>query len=222
MIIAAYVFVNKFTNNETEQVRSIQKWIVDNRIKPSSVQWYFDREIGIDHFRPEFDQLQRDIESKAVGTVLIYSLNRIAYSFKSGLEVLQRWCDLGVSVVSVSQSFDIMSGHSNFSALVASIASWNLEIRKERQAIGMDVARRKGRLKGRRKGAFKAGINYKQAVLMRKKGKTLREIGKALGVGITTVKRYLNYAQELEQAKLGKQQSVRETTDYSTSAPQAQ
>jgi DNA invertase Pin-like site-specific DNA recombinase len=196
MIIAAYVFANKFANNETAQVRAIQKWIASNRIKPSSIHWYFDREIGIDNFRPEFAQLQRDIEAKAVGTVLIYSLNRIACSFKSGLEVLESWCKQDIRVVSVSQSFDIKSDFENISALVDAISTWNLEIRKERQAIGMEAAKRKGKLHGRRKGAFKAGVNYKRAALMRRKGKKLREISKALGVSMTTVVRYLNYAKE--------------------------
>ena len=196
MVIAAYVFANKFANNETEQIRAIQKWIANNRVKPSSVHWYFDREIGIDNFRPEFDQLQRDIQAKAVSTVLIFSLNRLTCSFKSGLEVLESWCKQDLRVVSVSQSFDISADFKNFSALVSAISTWNIEIRKERQAIGMEEARRKGRLHGRRKGAFKAGINYKRAVLMRKKGKKLREISKALGVSMTTVVRYLNYGKE--------------------------
>jgi DNA invertase Pin-like site-specific DNA recombinase len=201
MIIAAYVFANKFANNETAQVRAIQKWISSNRIKPSTVQWYFDREIGIDNFRPEFAQLQRDIEAKAVGTVLIYSLNRIACSFKSGLEVLEAWCKKDVRVVSVYQSFDIKSDYENVTALIKAISTWNLEIRKERQAIGMQSARQKGRLHGRRKGAFKAGVNYKRAALLRRRGRTIKQIATALGVSASTVSRYLKHAKSLEQQR---------------------
>ena len=74
-------------------------------------------------------------------------------------------------------------------ALLLGLAEIELEYRQERQAAGIEVAKRKGIYKGRRKGTTKA--EPARARQLRAKGLTVAEIATALGTNKRTVQRYL-------------------------------
>ncbi|MBM3967822.1 MAG: recombinase family protein, partial [Planctomycetes bacterium] len=63
------------------------------------------------------------------------------------------------------------------------------EFRRERQAAGIEVARKKGLFKGRQKGTTKA--KPKRANELKSQGLTAPEIAKAMGTSLRTVWRYL-------------------------------
>jgi len=74
-------------------------------------------------------------------------------------------------------------------ALLLGLAEIELEYRQERQAAGIEVAKRKGIYKGRRKGTTKA--EPARARQLRERGLTVAEIAMALGANKRTVQRYL-------------------------------
>ncbi|MCA9466926.1 MAG: helix-turn-helix domain-containing protein, partial [Nitrospira sp.] len=63
---------------------------------------------------------------------------------------------------------------------------------KERQAAGIKVAKKQGIYAGRKAGTMKA--DPKRARALRKQGMKDKEIAKALGIGVSTVYRYLTLA----------------------------
>lgn len=69
------------------------------------------------------------------------------------------------------------------------IAEIELEYRRERQAAGIQVAKRRGLYRGRQKGATKA--TPVRARELRDRGLTAAEIASALSVSPRTVFRYL-------------------------------
>ena len=74
-------------------------------------------------------------------------------------------------------------------SLLFGIAEMELQHIRERQGAGIRVAKKKGVFAGRKGGTLKA--NPDRAKALREKGMTDREIASALGVGKSTVYRYL-------------------------------
>ena len=75
-------------------------------------------------------------------------------------------------------------------ALAVGLAEIEWEYRRDRQAAGIAVARRNGVYRGRAKGTTKAKPD--RAKELQTKGMSAPEIGRALGVSIRTVYRYLS------------------------------
>ena len=74
-------------------------------------------------------------------------------------------------------------------AVMLGLAEIELEFRAERQAAGIEVAKKKGVYRGRQKGTTKA--KPQRAAELRAKGLKLDEIAQALGTSRRTVQRYL-------------------------------
>ena len=106
------------------------------------------------------------------------------------INLLADWCERGVRVVVVTQQIDL-SG--SVGRLVASVlfglAEIEQEYRRERQAAGIAVAKRRGVYRGRVKGTTKAKPARVRA--LRARGFTTPEIANALHVSARTVFRYL-------------------------------
>lgn len=71
--------------------------------------------------------------------------------------MLADWCQRGVRVIAISQQIDLSGPVGNLIAgLLFGIAEIELQYAKERQAIGIALARKRGVYSGRRPGATKA------------------------------------------------------------------
>lgn len=100
---------------------------------------------------------QQDIFAGTVKTVVVWKLDRLSRRQRDGMNLLADLCERGVRVVVVTQQIDL-SG--SVGRLVASVlfglAEIEQEYRRERQAAGITVAKRKGVYRGRLKGTTKA------------------------------------------------------------------
>lgn len=77
-------------------------------------------------------------------------------------------------------------------AVLLGIAEMEQETRRERQAAGIEVAKQKGKYRGRRPGTTKA--KPARALKLRKKGLTAEEVATSLGVSRNTIFRYYRQA----------------------------
>src|SRR5262249_55334502 len=109
---------------------------------------------------------------------------------REGLNVLCDWCERGLRVVSTSQAIDF-SGITGrlIAAVILAIAEMENETRRERQAVGIAIAKKAGVYKGRKVGSYKA--KPERAYVLRAKGNSYKEIARALGVTPMTVWNYL-------------------------------
>ena len=196
---SVYIRVSTASQNEAGQKREIEKWLDGNSVDRRNVKWYTDKESG-DHInRPAFERLQKDIFSGLVGTVVVWKLDRLSRKLQDGLNVLCEWCDRKLRVVSVTQQIDFNGTIGKMiAAVLLGIAEMEQETRRERQAAGIGAARKafkdkKGpnKYKGRPKGALKLGIDLKRVARLRENGLTQAEIAEALGVSVSSVRRYL-------------------------------
>jgi len=191
MKISAYVRVSTTGQNETGQREAIQAW-VDAHYPGTEIVWYVDKESGDTLDRPEFARLQSDVFAGHVQQIVVWRLDRLSRTVKDGLATLCDWCDRGIRLVSVSQQIDFSGTIGKMIASVLfGVAEMEQETRRERQAVGIAAAKKRGVYSGRRKGATKAGIDPKRARKLREQGLTQSEIAKSLDVSVSSVRRYL-------------------------------
>jgi DNA invertase Pin-like site-specific DNA recombinase len=192
MTTAVYVRVSTASQNEDGQRREIQKWLSGNGIDPTNVLWLTDKETGDNLNRPAFERLQKKVFDGQIGTIVVYKLDRISRSLRDGINVLCNWCERGIRVVSTSQQIDFSGTIGKLIASVLfAVAELEQQTRRERQAAGIAVAKERGRYLGRPRGATKFGVDTRRASQLRSQGLTHAEIAQALGVSVSSVRRYL-------------------------------
>ena len=189
-MIAVYIRVSSHSQKSDSQYAEIRRWLTAHGHALETVQWFEDMETGATLHRSGLLRLQEGIFAGTVKTVVVWKLDRLARSMREGINTLSRWCELGVRVVSVTQQIDLSGtvGHLVAGVLFA-IAEIELQHVKERQTVGIALAKQRGVYKGRKHGATKA--KPQRARELRDKGMTLREIAQALHVDKRTVSRYL-------------------------------
>jgi len=185
-----YIRVSSPKGQKTDSQRAeLEAWLKRHRHK--SAQWFEDRDSATNLQREAFLKLQAAIFAGEIDTVVVWKLDRLARSLKEGVNVLADWCQRGVRVIAVTQQIDLTGPVGNLIAsLLFGIAEIELQHAKERQAIGISLARKRGVYTGRKSGTTKAAPS--RARILKKQGLTVLEIAKALGVKERTVYHYLS------------------------------
>jgi DNA invertase Pin-like site-specific DNA recombinase len=193
MTLAAYIRISDPDQNIESQREAIERWLVNNGHDLKQVKWFEDQYTGRTTDRPAFRKLQAAVFNGEVKTVVIWKLNRIARSLREGVQVLGDWCNKGVRVVCITQQIDLSGTMGQILASVMfGMAEMELENNKEDQRRGIEAAQKKGVYTGRKKGTLKA--KPERAKMLKAQGLTAKEIAQSLGVGESTVWRYLKEA----------------------------
>jgi DNA invertase Pin-like site-specific DNA recombinase len=190
MSMAVYIRVSSPKGQKTDSQRAeLEVWLKRKRIKKA--QWFEDRESAATMQRDAFQKLQAAIFAGQIDTVVVWKLDRLARSLKEGINVLADWCQRGVRVIAITQQIDLSGPVGNLIAsLLFGIAEIELQHVRERQAIGIALAKKRGVYAGRRPGTTKA--TPARARALRKQKLTIAEVAQALGVKQRTVYNYLS------------------------------
>ena len=190
MKIACYCRVSTRQQKTDSQEAEIKKWLVANGVELNQVQWYLDHETGKTLSRPEFERLQKDIFNGKIKTVVVWKLDRLSRRLRDGVNLLADWCEKGLKIVVITQQIEMTGPVGRMiAAVMLGLAEIELEYRRERQMAGIEVARKKGKFTGRKKGTTKG--KPQRAKQLKDQGLTAPEIAKAMGTSIRTVWRYL-------------------------------
>ena len=194
---AVYVRISDASQNEASQKRELETWLNGHSVDRSKVKWYIDTACGDNLQRPEFEKMQRDIFQGLVHTVVCWKLDRLSRSLKDGIDLVCSWCEQGIRLVSTSQMIDFSGAVGKIiAAVLLGFAELEQATRRERQAVGIEAAKERGVYTGRKRGATKKGVDTDKAVTLRKKGLTHEEIAQAMGVSVSSVRRYLKSPKE--------------------------
>jgi DNA invertase Pin-like site-specific DNA recombinase len=190
--VAAYIRVSTVGQNEASQREEISRWLAGSGLA-GNVRWFVDKKSGETLDRPALNELRAAIFRGEVGCVAVFKLDRLSRSLAEGVNLISDWCKRNVRLVAVSGGLDISGPCGKLVATVLlNLAEMETEIRRERQAAGIAVAKKAGKYKGRLRGTTKA--DPARALALKKKGLTAAEIGKSLGVSRVVVFRYLKAA----------------------------
>lgn len=190
MSIAVYIRVSTYSQNAESQKAEISRWLDAHGHHPNTVTWFEDKESGSHTNRSGYSALSEAIFAGTIKTVVVWKLDRLSRSMVEGINILGAWCEHGVRVVSVTQQIDL-SG--TVGRLVAGVlfatAEMELENTKERQAVGIELAKKNGVYTGRKQGTTKAKPT--RAKELHAKGLTHAEIATTMHVSERTIYRYL-------------------------------
>src|ERR1700730_6692694 len=197
-MIACYCRVSSARQKTDSQKPEIKRWLDGNRIDPSTVRWFEDKESGKSLKRPAFDRRQKAIFAGTVTTVVVWKLDRVSRAQRDGVNLLADWCERGVRVVAVTQQIDLSGAVGRMVASVLfGLAEIESEYRRERQAAGIAVAKERGVYRGRRRGTTKA--LPRRAQELRGRGLTVQEVATALGVSHWSLQEILDVISHYKQ-----------------------
>ena len=189
-MIACYVRVSSPQQKNDSQKAEIARWLKRHDVDRSSVMWFEDIERAKTLKRPGLARLRESIFDGSVKTLVVWKIDRLSRDQRQGINLLADWCERGVRIVSITQQIDLNGAVGRMVASVLlGLAEIESEYRRERQSAGISVAKARGAYRGRKKGTTKAKPS--RAKELRRRGLTVLEVAKALGVSERTAYRYL-------------------------------
>lgn len=127
-------------------------------------------------------------------TLVVYKLDRLGRSLKHLLAIIEDLKERGVGFRSVTDGIDTTTAHGQLLySVMACFAAYEVALLRERTFSGLQAARDRGRLGGRPT-AVTSEIG-ERILELRYVGKNAESIAKEVGVGRSTVYRYLKAQQ---------------------------
>jgi len=126
-----------------------------------------------------------------VSQVVVWRLDRLGRTASGLTTLFDELRNRKVNLVSIKDGLDLSTAAGRLMAnVLSSVTQYDNEVRSERQAEGIAVAKRNRKYKGRKPGTTKE--KPQRATKLMHQGLSQSEIAKALGVSCATVQRYLN------------------------------
>lgn len=137
----AYVRVSTQEQNESRQIEALSNYKIDK--------WYTEKISGKNADRP---QLQAMLDFAREGdTIFIHDFSRLARSTKDLLEIVELLKQKNITLVSHHENIDTSTPTGKLMlTMIAAINEFERNNLLERQAEGIEIAKRKGVYKGRK------------------------------------------------------------------------
>jgi DNA invertase Pin-like site-specific DNA recombinase len=191
MKVAIYVRVSTNEQTTENQVRELTAWA--DRAGHEVVAIFDDNGVsgakGREH-RKEYDKLLRGAVRREFDLVAAWSVDRLGRSLQDLVAFLQELHGAGVDLYLHQQALDTTtpSGRAMFQ-MMGVFAEFERSMISERVKSGLARAKSNGKTLGRPKVSEKV---EEQIIALRSKGKGILAIGKALGIGTSTVQRVIS------------------------------
>lgn len=192
-ITAVYCRISTKQQKLDSQEDELNRWLENHQ--SAQVKWYRDKFTGTTMDRPSMERLLTDLRNSKLKEIVIYRLDRLGRT-ASGLtklfEELQRYkCNL----ISLTDHLDLSTPSGRLNAnIIASVAAYETEIRRERVSSGQAAAKARGVKWG---GSQKGRLNkftieqVRMIVKMKKEGERVATICRSMGVNRPAVYRIL-------------------------------
>lgn len=148
MGIGIYVRVSHKTQDTKSQEMDLRTWA---KSQDDEVVWYKDHFTGTEMTRPGLDALLADVRCGKITRIACWRLDRLGRTAKGLLNLLDELRLLNVQFVSLREGFDLATPAGRLMAgMLASVAAYETEVRKERQLMGIAKAKAAGKTWGGR------------------------------------------------------------------------
>jgi DNA invertase Pin-like site-specific DNA recombinase len=193
--IAAYLRVSSKSQRAAlkSQEPDLKRFVASQE---QSAAWYRDTFTGKTMNRPGMDKLLEDARAGKIAKIVVWRLDRLGRTTLGLLQLLQELRALGVGLHSIRDGFDLdtPTGRMVFTIL-ASVAEYETEVRRERQAVGIeralaDVAAGKRDHWGGGKAGRRVKVTEEKEATVRReadRGTPIAEIARVVGLTRRTV-----------------------------------
>jgi DNA invertase Pin-like site-specific DNA recombinase len=186
--IAVYLRVSSQSQDVASQEDELKRWAA-GRTEP--VRWYRDKFTGKTISRPGFGRLEREIMAGNVSTIVVWRIDRLGRTAKGLTALFDDLYQRKVNLISLRDGLDLSTPAGRLMAnVLASVASYETEIRSERQMAGIAAARKRGVRFGRPPGTKRSRIapDKRSAIIEHKAaGWKIARIARAVGLSRQTV-----------------------------------
>lgn len=153
-----------------------------------------EKKSGKDKQRPQLNKMISQLRPNDI--VIIWRLDRLGRSLKDLLELVNSFGEKQVGLISLNENINTTTptGKLVFH-IFAALVEFERELIRERTMAGLSAARARGRKGGRPAGLSDGALSKAKAAkyLYDMKEKTVEEIAQDLGIGRSTVYKYLNH-----------------------------
>lgn len=180
----AYVRVSTVEQNEERQIEGLQKHGID--------EWFMEKVSGKSMDRPELQRLLATV--KEGDTIYVHDFSRLARSTKDLLDMIDSFNERNVSIVSNKENIDTGTpGGRLMLTIIAAIYEFERTNMLERQAEGIEIAKREGKYKncGRKQKDIDRELFDECLSKYRRKEMTKTAFAKTIGVSRMTLDVYL-------------------------------
>jgi DNA invertase Pin-like site-specific DNA recombinase len=140
---------------------------------------------GATEKRPRLDQLLVACRKRLFDAVVVFRYDRFARSLRHLVNALGEFDALGIQFVSIHEGIDTTTPNGRLVfGIFASIAEFERELIRDRVRSGLAAAR----ARGKRLGRPRRHVDVERVAALRASGHSWRDVGRALGVGVATVR----------------------------------
>ena len=195
--IAIYVRTSTARQDLRSQVADLERW-VKAYADGEEVRWYKDQQSGTTMERPSWSRLEEAYRAGHVSKIVVWRTDRLGRTAAGLSKLYAELRSLQLPLVSIREGFDLMTpaGHL-VGTILASVAQFETEVRKERQAAGIAAAKAAGKSWGGREKGNRWKVTdemEEQMVRMFDRGKSIAAIARVHSVSRPTVYRILDEA----------------------------
>lgn len=167
---AIYSRVSTRKQDNRAQDVELKAWAEAHEAKGETIKWYRDKATGITFERPGWEKLWADVTAGKVKRIVIWRLDRLGRMAGKMIQLLEELDQLGVKLLSLRDGFDPSTPTGRLTRnVLASVAQFESEVRRERQMAGLAAAK----AAGKKIGGSKPGRRLKVTV---EKEKAVKEL----------------------------------------------
>jgi DNA invertase Pin-like site-specific DNA recombinase len=193
--IAIYVRVSTKSQDQRSQVSDLEKWA---NSREGQIIWYRDKFTGKTMDRPSWNRLVSAMEVGEVSKVVVWRLDRLGRTAKGLTALFDDLTKRKVGLFSLRDCLDLSTPAGRLMAnVLASVASYETEVRAERVLAGQAAARASGKTWGGSKPGRQLSVTDEQkAQVLAMRGEKIAKIARTVGLSRPTIYRLLGQNQK--------------------------
>jgi DNA invertase Pin-like site-specific DNA recombinase len=191
MTTALYARVSSNQQDTRSQEADLKAWAAQQEAKGETVAWYRDKASGTNFNRKDWQRLEADLNTGKVTRIVVWRLDRLGRTAGETITLLDNLDAKGIGFLSIRDGFDPSTPSGRLQRnILASVAQFETEVRRERQTAGIAAAKAEGKRWGGRKIGTRITLTVEKEVLAKKlkaEGQTVASIARNLGIARKTV-----------------------------------
>lgn len=191
-MIAIYLRVSSKSQDTRSQEADLKKWAAT---QDSEVVWFKEKATGKTMDRPAWNKLWSGVMDGSVKQVVCWRLDRLGRTASGLTKLFEELIARKVGLFSLRDSLDLETAAGRLMAnVLASVASYEREVRGERQTAGIAAAKAAGKTWGGSAKGRLLSVTREQSDAVRKmasEGKKVAVIARTVGLSRPTVYRLL-------------------------------
>ena len=191
MAVAIYLRVSSSQQDTRSQEHDLSSWVSAEQQRGVAVEWFRDKATGTNFDRADWRRLETAISTGRISRLIVWRLDRLGRTAAETISLLDRLEQMKIGFLSIRDGFDPSTPAGRLQRnILASVAQFESEVRKERQMAGIAAAKCAGKKWGGRKAGCRITLTVEKEILCRTlktNGESVASIARNLGLSRKTV-----------------------------------